>query len=178
MTTVETARLVGAPVTRGDLTEFRSLFQDEQVACTMAGKRTDAEVAAIVERDVEHWERHGYGMWAWRCSASGMFVARGGLRTVPLLGRVETEVGYAVMPRWWRQGFATEIATFSVGYAFAQAGLDALVSMTLPTNEGSRRVMAKAGFTYDRGIVHWDLSHVLYRLTPGEPTRPLGSAGG
>ena len=50
--------------------------------------------------------------------------------------------------------------------------------MTLPTNEGSRRVMAKAGFTYDRDIVHWDLPHVLYRLTPGEPTRPLGSAGG
>ena len=161
---VETARLVGTPVAPSDLEEFRSLFQDEQVARTMAGKRTDAEVAAIVERDVEHWRLHGYGMWTWRDPTSDAFVARGGLRVIPLLGRVEIEVGYGVMPRWWRQGYATEIARFSVAYAFADVGLDALVSFTLPTNEGSRRAMANAGFTYDRDITHFGLPHVLYRL--------------
>lgn len=35
--------------------------------------------------------------------------------------------------------------------------------MTLPTNEGSRRVMAGAGLTYERDIVHRSLPHLLYR---------------
>ena len=161
---MKTRRLVGHPVGPDDLDDFRTLFQDEQVAETMAGTRSDAEVAAIVERDADHWARHGYGQWAWQDAATGAFVGRGGLRTLPLLGRVETEVGYALLPRWWRQGVATEIAQASVRYAFDEAGLDALVSFTLPTNVGSRKVMEAAGFTYDRDITHADLPHVLYRL--------------
>ncbi len=165
---VETPRLVATPVSPDDLADFRRLFQDGQVALTMDGKRTDAEVIAIVERDVEHWERHGYGCWSWRLRATGEFVGRGGLRTVVLEGNEETEVAYALLPAFWRRGHATEIARFSVEHAFGACGLDSLVAMTLPTNEGSRRVMTNAGFAFDHDITHRDLPHVLYRLAhPG-----------
>ena len=38
-----------------------------------------------------------------------------------------------------------------------------LVAFTLPDNLGSRRVMEKSGFVYERDIVHVGLAHVLYR---------------
>ena len=132
-----------------DLDDLLHLFQDDQVALTMAGKRTDAEVAAIVAADVEHWADHGYGCWSWRTADTGQFVGRGGLRRLFIddVGD-ETELAYALMPAFWRQGLATEIARFSVAQAFDPHGLASVVAMTLPTNEGSRRVMAGAGLTY------------------------------
>jgi RimJ/RimL family protein N-acetyltransferase len=39
------------------------------------------------------------------------------------------------------------------------------VAFTLPTNTGSRRVMEKLGFHYEREISRAGLAHVLYRLT-------------
>jgi len=38
------------------------------------------------------------------------------------------------------------------------------VCLTQPHNVGSRRVMEKAGFTYEREFLRAGLPHVLYRL--------------
>ena len=159
-----TDRLVGRPVAADDRAAFRRLFQDEQVGATMAGTRTDAEVEAIVAADVEHWERHGFGCWAWREAATGRFVARGGLRLVEIddVGE-EVELAYAVLPRFWGRGHATEIARFSVGRALGPLGLADVVALTLPTNAASRAVMAAAGLAYERDVVKRGLPHVLYR---------------
>ena len=170
---VKTDRLVGHPVGPGDLDDLRALFQDERVGATLGGTRSEAEVEAIVDHDARHWARHGYGVWAWHEPESGRFVGRAGLRTLPLLGSVETEVAYALMPEWWRRGLGTEMAVASVDYAFETAGLDALVAFTMPTNAGSRRVMENAGFVFDREFTYANLPHVLYRLT--KPT--LSSTG-
>jgi RimJ/RimL family protein N-acetyltransferase len=43
-------------------------------------------------------------------------------------------------------------------------GLDDIVAFTLPTNDASRRVMEKLGFSYERDIEHAGMPHVLYRL--------------
>ncbi len=42
-------------------------------------------------------------------------------------------------------------------------GIRDLVAFTLPTNLGSRGVMEKAGFRYERDITWANLPHVLYR---------------
>ncbi len=40
-----------------------------------------------------------------------------------------------------------------------------VVCFTLTTNRASQRVMEKAGFEYERDIVHAGLPHVFYRIT-------------
>ena len=69
-----------------------------------------------------------------------------------------------LMPEFWGQGLATEIAQASIGIAFNELGLSDVVSFTLPTNLASRRVMEKCGLTFERDIEWKDLPHVLYRL--------------
>jgi RimJ/RimL family protein N-acetyltransferase len=49
--------------------------------------------------------------------------------------------------------------------AFEDLGLIDVVCFTLPANRASRRVMEKAGFEYERDVVHAGSPHVLYRIT-------------
>jgi RimJ/RimL family protein N-acetyltransferase len=92
------------------------------------------------------------------------FIGRGGLRRAPIDGKDEVEVGYALVPEFWGQGLATELALASVRVAFDVLKVPEIVSFTLPTNRKSRRVMEKAGFQYQRDFIWADLPHVLYRL--------------
>jgi RimJ/RimL family protein N-acetyltransferase len=89
-------------------------------------------------------------------------------RPVAVGGRDEVEVGYGIVPEFWGQGMATELARESVRVGFAVLGRADLVSFTLPTNQKSRRVMEKAGFRYERDVEHAGLPHVLYRLRQAE----------
>ncbi len=123
---------------------------------------SDADLQASLDAKVEHWERHGFGMWLLRERGSEAMVGRGGLQYCDVLGVKAVEVGWAVTPERWGQGFATELGHVSIEVAFAVLGLHELIAFTLPDNIASRRVMEKAGFVYEREIEHVGLTHVLY----------------
>jgi ribosomal-protein-alanine N-acetyltransferase len=143
------------------------LHQNAAVTATLGGMLSDAQVDQRLNDHLAHFDRHGYGLWIFHLTANGRFVGRGGLRNVFVGGHDEVEVGYALMPEFWNQDLATEIAQASVDIGFMQCALQELVAFTLPTNLASRRVMEKAGFRFERDIVYKDLPHVLYRLRHG-----------
>ena len=143
------------------------MYQNDEVTATLGGKRTAEQVREYLDDQLVHFARHGYGFWMFHSKADGRFVGRGGLRNMFVGGNDEIEVGYALMPEFWRQGLATEIAQASVQIGFAKLELPELVSFTLPTNIASRRVMEKVGFVFERDIVFKELPHVLYRLKCG-----------
>lgn len=150
---------------RDDLDDMVRMHRDARVTRTLGGPRPDAETAVLVDELDAHWARHGFGWWALREPASGRFVGRGGLRHVQVAGQSEVEVAYAVLPEYQGRGYATELARVAVAQGFVTLGFDEIVSYTLPVNRASRRVMEKAGFTFERDIEHAGLHHVLYRLT-------------
>jgi [ribosomal protein S5]-alanine N-acetyltransferase len=125
--------------------------------------RDDVQASLIDKRD--HWRRHGFGLWLLRDRAGGELVGRGGLQYTDAAGGYSVEAAWAIVPARWGQGLATELATASVQVAFDSLGVDDLIAITLPDNDRSRRVMEKAGFAYERQIVHVTLAHVLYRRT-------------
>ncbi|HEY2882336.1 MAG TPA: GNAT family N-acetyltransferase [Pirellulales bacterium] len=161
---IETDRLIAQKPTPDDFGLWQSLLQNVQVAKTL-GDRTDDEVRQFLAGACEHWQKHGFGRWNWHLRGDGKFVGRGGLNRAFVAERDEIEVAYAIMPEFWNQGFATEIAKASIEVGFRQLGFSELVTFTLPTNLGSRRVMEKCGFKFEADIVWKDLPHVLYRLT-------------
>lgn len=151
----------------------RALFSDPQIAATLwprhlGGPRSASQTEAVFERDLAHWERHGFGQWWWREHESGELVARGGLQWTMVGGEAAIEVGWAVLPERWNEGLATELAAASIASGFEELDLDSIVAYTLVTNAPSRRVMEKVGLTYERRVRHLDLPHVLYRLSAGE----------
>jgi RimJ/RimL family protein N-acetyltransferase len=162
--TVETDRLTARRPHVDDFSLFCQLLQNPQVAATLGGVRSDEEVREFLAIHLEHWNRHGFGRWMWYSKADGRFVGRAGLYTQNVDDKDEVEVGYALMPEFWGQGLATEMARASVNVAFEQLGLADSISLTMPTNHASRRVMEKCGFTFERDLVWKNVPHVLYRL--------------
>jgi ribosomal-protein-alanine N-acetyltransferase len=161
-TTFATKRLVASRLSIADLETLCIMHRDPTVMATLGGIRSPARTRAFLGKNLRHWERYGFGLWMFRDRSNGRFVGRGGLRRVILHGRPEVEINYALMPSFWGKGFATEIAAATVDLGVG-LGLPRLVAFALPDNHGSRRVMEKLGFHYERDIVSTGVSHVLYR---------------
>ncbi len=186
--TFRTERLIAARPRLEDFADLCQLHQDPRVMKTLApagapngGLLSAEETRQFLRRNVEHWDRHGYGLWVFRDGANGRFVGRGGLHHTRAGGADEVEVAYALLADYWGRGLATEMAEASVAIGFERLGLPDLVCLTLTTNRASQRVMEKAGFRYERDIVHAGLPHVFYRLTAAqwrEDRAPGRLAGG
>ncbi len=141
------------------------MHADPAVMATLGGVRSREETVGFLDRLVEHWRVHGFGLWLLSSREDGAFVGRGGLLTVELEGRAEVELAYALAAPWWGRGLATELARWSVRLAFEVLEVPSLICLTLPTNHASRRVMEKAGFRFEKDVVHRGLPHVLCRIS-------------
>jgi RimJ/RimL family protein N-acetyltransferase len=130
---------------------------------------------AVADRIEPHFERHGFGWCATELRETGAFIGFVGL-AVPSFEAHFTpcvEIGWRLAAAYWGRGLATEGAREMVRYAFDELALEAIVSMTVPANLRSRRVMEKLGMTHDPSddFDHPNLPeghplrrHVLYRL--------------
>ena len=76
------------------------------------------------------------------------------------------EVGWRLAAEHWSRGYATEAARAALDYGFTTAGLDEIVSFTVPANSRSRAVMERLGMTHDPAD---DFDHP--RIEPGHPLR-------
>ena len=163
---LETDRMVLERLAPDHAAEECRLLLDPRVGATLWARRTaptEDEVIDGLAAKAAHWESHGFGMWLLRDRETGEMVGRGGLQYTYTAGLDDVEAGWAIVPDRWGQGLATELAHACVEVGFEQVGLREIVAFTLPSNVASRRVMEKAGFRYERDIVHAGLPNVLYR---------------
>ena len=172
METFTTDRLVATRIGPADFDELSRLHHDPRVMATLGGIRSDDTTREFIREKVEHWERYGFGMWMYHDRETGAFVGRGALQHIEVGGNAEVEVGYTVAAEHQGQGYATEMARAMVDLAFDMLGFTELVSFTLPSNIGSRRIMEKCGFTFERNVHHAGEEQVLYRLRRVHAIRP------
>ena len=166
MSSVTTERLTGRRPEPGDLPDYVRIFTDPRVDEEIwpADLRTPDQVASILKRSIEHWDRWGFGAWTVLERGSERIVGRVGLSHTSKFEHPEVELEWFVDPDVWGRGYATEMAQEAVRLAFTELGLDTLISYTTPDNEASQAVMRKLGMTYEADIENAGLPHVLYRL--------------
>ena len=160
----KTSRMNAEPLKSEDLQHLTRLFGDPEVAKTLGGVLSPEQAAQTFNRFLQHWLDHGFGVWVFK-DDGGDFVGYAGLMKTMVEGGEEVMLLYALMPRYWGQGRATEMSQAILAEEFELIGRSNVVAFTLPTNQASRRVMEKLGFQYERDIVHDALPHVLYRLS-------------
>jgi len=161
-----TDRLSGRPVVTTDFGRIRSIHSDARAAATLSAdgrpfSKAHTRQALYVWK--KHWDEHGFGVWLFH-KIDGEFVGYAGTMRASIDGKPEVEVLYALRSDFWGNHFATEMARAVVQFTVERHGVTELVAYTLPTNIGSRRVMEKCGFEYEKDTVHAGLRHVLYRL--------------
>lgn len=159
-----TDRLFAEKIKVSDLNKFVNMHTNLQVMATLGGLRTEEQTRDNLEWNLNQWKENGFGLWLFYLKDTKEWVGRAGLRRVEVGGHEEIELGYALMPQFWNLGLATEMANACVEIAFEVIRLDNIVSFTLTTNKASQQVMKKAGFQYERDILHADLPHVLFRM--------------
>jgi RimJ/RimL family protein N-acetyltransferase len=176
---LRTERLILRGWTQDDREAFAEMNADPRVMEHFPGLMSRAESDAFVERIEAQFGDRGFGLWAIEVAGGAPFVGFTGL----LVPRFEAhftpavEVGWRLAAGAWGNGYATEAARAAVDFAFGPAGLDAIVSFTVPANTRSRRVMERIGMTHDPAddFDHPLLPgsplqrHVLYRLARPHP---------
>ncbi len=162
--TFQTERLTAERLREEDFDVLSRMHQDPKVMATMGGVRSDEKTREYLRENLDHLDRHGYGLWMFRDRANAQFVGRGVLRNVHVGGHDEVEVGYALVADAWGKGLATEMAEALLTIAFKRLAMTDVVAFTQPTNRASRRIIEKLGMTFERDIVHEGLPHVLYRI--------------
>ncbi|MCB1259244.1 MAG: GNAT family N-acetyltransferase [Acidimicrobiales bacterium] len=162
-----------------DAEPFAELNGDPDVmrhmVATMTRQQSD-QLIATIERG---FEVDGFGLWAVEVRATdepvpaGTFVGFVGLARVPFEAGFTpaVEVGWRLSRQAWHRGYATEAARRAIAFGFTEAGLDEIVSFTIPANEASQAVMQRLGMVPDGTFEHPRLmdghpkrTHVLYRL--------------
>lgn len=135
----------------GDLEPFAALNADPVVMEFMPGCLDRAESDALVVRVMEHFARHGFGLWAVEAPGVAPFVGFVGI-SVPRFDAHFmpcVEVGWRLARAHWGQGYATEAARMAIAFGFGKAGLDEIVSFTARINRRSQSVMQRLGMTHD-----------------------------
>jgi ribosomal-protein-alanine N-acetyltransferase len=137
---------------------------------------TRLESDAFVDRIEEHFDQHGWGLWAIEVVGAESFVGYVGLWSAVFEAHFTpaVEVGWRLDRACWNRGYATEAARAVVAFGFDVLAFDEIVSFTSTTNLRSQRVMQKLGMTHDPADDfdhprlppgHRLQHHVLYRLT-------------
>ena len=158
-----TARLRAERLTPGHLAELRDMDRDPQFMALLGGPRDEAETAAYLARNLQHWDDYGFGLWMLREVGKPRVVGRALLRHLLIEGRDEVELGYGFHPEFWGRGLATEVATACLQVGRERLRLPSVVAITRPANAGSQRVLTKVGLVYERDVTHEGILHLLFR---------------
>ena len=174
---IATERLLLRRWTSADLAPFAALNADalvmEHFPSTMTRDESDQ---FVTERIAQHFDEHGYGLWAVERRDRQEFIGFVGLmwQCFEAAFTPALEIGWRLSRANWGQGFATEAATSALRVGFSNLSTDEIVSMTSPLNIRSIAVMQRLGmsrnpvddFDHPRVPVGHPLRrHVLYRIT-------------
>ena len=183
-----TPRLILRTWREEDLEPFAQLNADERATQYLLHRLTRAQSDALVARISAHFERTGFGLWAVEAPGLAPFIGAVGL-VVPGFSAAFTpcvEIGWRLAPAFWGRGFASEAARAALAFGFEKAGLDEILSFTVPANQRSQAVMQRLGMTrsaaedFDHPLVpagHPLLRHVLYRMSKAAWQASTSAAG-
>jgi RimJ/RimL family protein N-acetyltransferase len=175
---LETERLILRRFTEDDLDDLVAVDADPAVMRYINGGRPTSR-EEMRDDYLPHWLRYyergdAWGFWAAIERSSGAFLGWFHLRPQPEDPPDHPELGYRLVRRAWGKGYATEGSRALIDKAFASLGAGRVYATTMAVNEGSRRVMEKAGLRYVRtfhadwpdrieGEEHGDVEYALTR---------------
>jgi RimJ/RimL family protein N-acetyltransferase len=171
---LRTERLILRAWTLPDRESFADLNADPRVMKHFPETLSREESDAMADRMEAHLTHYGFGFWAVEVPGTAPFIGFIGL-VVPRFDAHFTpcvEVGWRLGAQFWNLGYATEGAHAALRFGFESLRLAEIVSMTVPGNLASRRVMEKIGMVrsaeddFDHPLLPADhplRRHVLYR---------------
>lgn len=158
-----TNRLTAFPLDERDREELLLMHQNENVMATLGGVRSEDESSRWMTENLDHWDRHGFGIWIFRNATDGRFVGRGGIRCVEVGGSSEIELAYALLSDCWGMGLGTEMSEAILRMGLERFQVIRVVALIDAANNRSRRLAEKLGFEFEKNVVWKGFPMLLYR---------------
>ena len=163
MAEIQTQRLILRKFIPGDLDELHRIFSDPAVIkfIGVGEPATREETELALDSMLRHWQRHGFGRWAFTDRSTGNLIGCGGLRS--LFGK--PELVYLFEQEYWGRGLATEVARAILTYGFVDMYFDQILAITKPDNSASIRVMQKLGMRFEMDANYYGFDVVQYTIS-------------
>lgn len=142
---LETKRLVLREMTLHDVDDLLEVLSDSEAMQFYPQPFDRQMVQTWIERNVQRYAQHGFGLWALILKQTGRLIGDCGLVVQEVDGVKEIEIGYHIRRDLWGKGLATEAAQACRDFGFNQLGFDKLISLIHPANVASHRVAEKNG---------------------------------
>lgn len=147
---LSTERLRFEPFTADDGDLLARLHSDPEVQRFLGGKWSDEVIRKNLLQQIFDQQQVGFSKWK-MLLPGGTFIGKAGIqpfpREGPQRGRLN-EIGYALLPAYWGQGYATEAARAIVAWYFQTTDHEMLAAFAEPENVVSGSVLRKAGLRF------------------------------
>jgi [ribosomal protein S5]-alanine N-acetyltransferase len=162
MKIIETGRLTLRPMIAEDVDPMLAIFTDPPVMAAFSlTSFSRPQMEEWVQRNLEHQEKYGYGLFSVILKSNGQLIGDCGLEQMEAEGHKFVELGYDFHSNYWHHGYATEAAIAVRDYSFNELNLTAISSIIRTGNEPSKRVAKRVGmsllfeFTRFGNIKYW-----------------------
>lgn len=153
LTNQESERLTFRKVTIDDYGSWLPLFKEANVA-----KFLGMPKGLSPTEQCDYWFKkvfHRYtnnlgGMNALINKSTGDFIGQAGLLVQDIEGEERLEIGYSILPKFWKQGYAKEAAITCKDFCFGNDLATNLISMMHIDNIGSEIVATNNGMTFEK----------------------------
>ncbi|NER15225.1 GNAT family N-acetyltransferase [Leptobacterium flavescens] len=95
---------------------------------------------------------------------SGKLVGYCGLLVQSVDGQTELEIGYSILPEFWKRGFASEAARKCRDTAFKMEYTDSLISIISLSNTGSAKVALNNGMQIEKTTIYNENRVNIFRI--------------
>ena len=153
MTVLETERLLLRYLSGEDAEFILELLNEPSFIRNIGdrGVRTiDDANSYISNGPVASYAKNGFGLYLVKLKETNESIGMCGLIRRDTLEDVD--IGYAFLPKFWSKGYAVESAQAVKEYAKNVIGLDRIIAITDPENEGSIRVLEKIGLKFEKMV--------------------------
>ncbi|NVJ24578.1 MULTISPECIES: GNAT family N-acetyltransferase [Myxococcus] len=151
MKVLETERLVLRRVTREDA-PFILVLVNEPAWLRFIGDRgvktLEDAWGYITNGPHASYERHGFGLYLVERKSDGAPLGMCGLLKRDSLEYVD--IGYALLPAYWGQGYAQEAVSATLAYAQKDLGLKRIAAIVSKDNASSIKVLERMGLRFEK----------------------------
>lgn len=129
------------------------------------GELNDDQIMERLDLEIANGETHKVQYFPLFLRQSNEFIGCCGLRPHNLSNHTY-EIGFHIIPKYWRRGFAEEAARRTIQYAFEDLSAKELFAGHNPHNTASQKLLIKLGFDYtgDEYFAPTGLKHPSYKL--------------
>jgi RimJ/RimL family protein N-acetyltransferase len=162
---IETERLILTVWQPSDWTALRPIATDVEVMryITDGTPWSDEKIREFVNRQVNLYAARGFCRWKLIEKSTGDTIGFCGPGFWRDAG--DPEIGWWLAHHRWGHGLATEAARAALRDAFERAGLDRIISVAMPANTASTRIMEKLGLRFECEFESEGTRLVRYAIT-------------